>query len=228
MRLKKSIDNLYTVFSIYHVEGNLRERSCDCCVTNEEIKLLLSKPFRELRKGDINHFMTSAITTYGDVNDYKHFLPRILELTLDYDVLSDFVIFEKLEYANWKSWQENEVSAVEVFFESLFIFYLKNNSNSFELSDVINLSIKYLGEKRTFNIWKENLSESHLSFFVDYKLGISDLLLLDFKKTLFEKWICSDFILNKLEALFLKTKDKIEANRISIAYTILLNERDLK
>ncbi len=224
MNLKESINNLYEVFQSYTVLGNLRDRSCDCCVTDEEIKELLSKPLKEIQPDEIYHFMSSALTTYGDINDYKHFLPRILELTVDYDFLTDFHCYEKLNHANWKFWKENEVEAISSFLELLLIYHL-NHLEYVDLIFVINPSIKYLGEEKTLNIWKQHLKENHLHFFVDYKLSFSDTIFLDFKQTTFDEWISSDFILKKLENLFLKTDDKIEANRISIAYTMLENER---
>ena len=224
MNLQESINNLYEVFQSYTVLGNLRERSCDCCVTDEEIKELLSKTLKEIQPDEIYHFMLSALTTYGDINDYKHFLPRILELTVGYDFLTDFHCYEKLNYANWKSWNENEIEAISSFLELLLIHHL-NHLQYIDLIFVINLSIRYLGEEKTLNIWKLHLTENHLYFFVDYKLSFSDTIFLDFKQTTFDEWISSDFILKKLENLFLKTEDKIEANRISIAYTMLENER---
>jgi len=40
---------------------------------------------------------------------------------------------------------------------------------------------------------------------------------------LFSDWIYSQEMLDKIETVFFNTKDKSEANNISIAYTILLN-----
>ena len=51
----------------------------------------------------------------GDVEDFKHFLPRILELYVrdienaPYDV---GVLFSKLDYAHWNTWHEVEHNAV--------------------------------------------------------------------------------------------------------------------
>ncbi len=224
MNLQESINNLYKVFSIYKIDGKIKERSCECCVPRFNIDGLFTKSLKELSEDELGFYIRKAITTIGNVNDYKHFLPRILELTLDYDVLTDFHDFEKLNYSNWKSWNENEIEAISSFLELLLIHHL-NHLEYVDLIFVINLSIKYLGEVKTLNIWKQNLTENHLHFFIDYKLSFSDTLFLDFKQTTFDKWISSDFILKKLEDLFLKTKDKLEANRISITYTMLENER---
>jgi hypothetical protein len=108
--------NLYDVFKKYTIEGNLRDRSCDCCVTDTEIKELLSKDLRTLTEDEIGHFMRSGITTYGEIADYKHFLPRILEL-MQFDgsnIADDFTTFEKLNYANLGSLATS--FSVEIFF----------------------------------------------------------------------------------------------------------------
>lgn len=227
MNLLTAIDNLYKVFMPYTVLGNIRDRSCDCCVSDEEIKELLSKQLKELNKDDIRHFMTSATTTFGDVNDYKHFLPRILELTTDFDVLDDFLTFEKLNYSNWELWKEEEIEAIKSFFTALLYHNLKIEDISvFELHDVISLSIRYLGVNKTLNIWKNNLSDNHIKFFVEYKLDNNKYLNFDnLNLNIFDRWLTSSEILNKIEELFFKTKDIIEANRISIAYTMYENEK---
>jgi hypothetical protein len=44
------------------------------------------------------------MTTWGNVDDFKHFLPRILELCIDHDLgIHPFGIFGKLKYGNGKS-----------------------------------------------------------------------------------------------------------------------------
>ena len=77
---------------------------------------------RELNSEDLNYFMASAITTYGNVEDYKHFLPRILELMVDnLDMADDFLTYEKLNYSKWSKWNVEEIIALKSFFEVLLI-----------------------------------------------------------------------------------------------------------
>lgn len=116
MEIKNSIENLYKTFSKYTILGNLRDRSCDCCVTNEEIKSLMSIQLKDLSEDKIGKYMRSAITTFGDENDYKHFLPRILELLINNsDILDDFLTFEKLHYilGNYYAEKGKEIAVQE-------------------------------------------------------------------------------------------------------------------
>ena len=57
------------------------------------------------------------MTTFVDIKDFIHFLPRILELYIvDYDDAQyDFgLILSNLHYAKWESWDINERKAVKV------------------------------------------------------------------------------------------------------------------
>lgn len=72
--------SVYKIFQSYTITGSLRARSCDCCVSDKEIKDLLSKPLKEVSEDEIGHFMRPAMTTFGAIEDYKHFLPRIFRI----------------------------------------------------------------------------------------------------------------------------------------------------
>ncbi|GAA3594592.1 hypothetical protein Q4Q39_06955 [Flavivirga amylovorans] len=221
MNLKESIDNLYTVFSGYIIRGNLRYRSCECCVSDEEIKLLLSKPLKELSANDLNHFMASAITTFGGVEDYKHFLPRILELIVDNsDVVDDFLTYEKLNYSEWLNWNTEEIVALKSFFEALLINALDKD---FEIiDDSISLNLIYNNYERLTEILQNSDSKILLQKIVDevfndcyWKVDKELLNIYASKK-----------IVKKVEQLYFKTKDKMELNKIAIAYSILENHNE--
>ena len=63
---------------------------------------LHSKQLRELEDEDLARYAFKAMTTWGDVNDYKHYLPRIFELSAKRELLVDtFVTLGKLEYGKW-------------------------------------------------------------------------------------------------------------------------------
>src|SRR5438128_364366 len=56
------------------------------------------------------------MTTWGDEEDFKHFLPRILELwSEDEGFLLNGAdqLWSKLESANWREWPENEKQALK-------------------------------------------------------------------------------------------------------------------
>jgi len=154
--LENSIQNLYDVFQKYTIKGNLRERSCKCCVSNDEIRELLLKPLKELLYDDIYHFMTSVVSTYGDIEDYKHFLPRILDLmgNSDVNLIDDFLTFEKLNYSEWETWDDNEVAAIEKFIEELWYETLRSSKSiNNEIEMTFKLFHKYMGVEKVYSVY---------------------------------------------------------------------------
>jgi hypothetical protein len=100
--LKKSIENLYSVFSKYEIRSFIE--GCPCCVSDRDKEKIHSKELRELEEEDLSRYAFKAMTTWGNVDDFKHFLPRILELCIDHDLgIHPFGIFGKLKYGNGKS-----------------------------------------------------------------------------------------------------------------------------
>lgn len=112
--LKIAIENLYSTFSVYPFKSTME--GCPCCVSNSDKEEIHSKTLRELDEDDLSRYTAKAITTWGDENDYKHYMPRIFELLSTTDFIVDtFIVLGKLEYGNWKTWPEKEQLAIRQF-----------------------------------------------------------------------------------------------------------------
>lgn len=220
--MNKIITQLYTVFSIYHVEGILRDRSCECCVSNEEIRLLLSKPLPELSENEIIRFMHSAGSTFGNVIDYKHFLPRILEImTLPKNsLLPDFIDFEKLNYLEWETWPYEEQEAIHKYFMLLWKMTLTNNHIS-QIEDVLAILSKYGSLTFALETWAQSMTHESIVYLTDCYLNpcYSTLFTDHYDEAI--KWISSDAVLERISTAFFNEKDPDIANRISITYTLI-------
>ncbi|WNZ55671.1 hypothetical protein QT397_22940 [Microbulbifer sp. MKSA007] len=113
--LQAAIENAYDTFARYprsaHVSG------CPCCISEEDHKALNSAPLGELTSSDLERYTNKAMTTWGGVEDFKHFLPRILELIATDTPLTSYseIIAGKLVYADWNMWLEPERRAVTLF-----------------------------------------------------------------------------------------------------------------
>jgi hypothetical protein len=112
--LSQSIEHLYRVFARYrlnaHVEG------CPCCVSADSAKALARVPLRDATGDELSSFSFRALTTWGVEADFKHFLPRILELlTVDRLGTDAQIVFGKLPYTDWKQWPEREQQVIEHF-----------------------------------------------------------------------------------------------------------------
>jgi hypothetical protein len=112
--LKIAIQNLYEQFSNYPLRRDIE--GCPCCVHEVDKQQLSSKVLTKLTADDLSHYVFKAMTTWGDTNDFKHFLPRIFELqVLDYNSFDAFLLFDKLSYAKWKTWGIKEQECIQAF-----------------------------------------------------------------------------------------------------------------
>jgi hypothetical protein len=109
--LIESVERLYKVFSRYplhkHVEG------CPCCVHETDKRALEAKPLRQLTSSDLGRYAFKAMTTWGDKDDFRHFLPRIFELLVSEKGMGwdEEVILGKLALAEWS---ERSAPTVEI------------------------------------------------------------------------------------------------------------------
>lgn len=225
--LINAVEQLYNTFKKYTVLGDLRGRSCECCVTDEEIRLLLLKQLKDLNDDDIGHFSRSAISTFGDVEDLKHFLPRILELMQNpnSNTLDDFTTFEKLNYSEWETWDKNEINAIDNYFYALWEEVITNEKATFyQIGCVLNIISKYSELKKALAIWEKNIATKNILFIVETTINGFDYYYRKEIKNDLINWFYSNKVVSKLEGEFFKTKDENLAYQISIAHQILENK----
>ena len=132
-----AIEQLYKTFSKYPFKSKIE--GCPCCVSDSDKATLHSKPLRELEDEDISYYAFKAMTTFGDLEDFKHYLPRIFELTAKRKLVVDtFVILGKLEYGKWETWDEEEREAINNFLIAWWKYDI-NNSEYFDSEVLIEL-----------------------------------------------------------------------------------------
>lgn len=112
--LKTSIEGLYATFSRYPFRSTME--GCPCCVSGGDKEMLHSKELQLLEERDISRYAFKALSTWGDMDDFKHYLPRIFELLSTTNFAVDtFVVLGKLNYANWATWPDDEQESIHVF-----------------------------------------------------------------------------------------------------------------
>lgn len=113
-----SIESLYSTFGGYLADAEMP--ACPDCVFENDIALIILKPLRQLEVHDLSKFAFKAISTFGDVRTFKHFLPRILELIASGQHFSTNteITIGKLSYGKWREWPRAEQVAVERFMHS--------------------------------------------------------------------------------------------------------------
>ena len=120
VQLSSSIEGVYSAFALYP----LREvvHGCPHCIGEEDQRHVHRAPLRELTPEDLGRYAASAMTTWGDSVDYRHFLPRIIELSVSENSashgLDPWLIGSKLSYAGWEQWPSRENEALMRFMEA--------------------------------------------------------------------------------------------------------------
>jgi hypothetical protein len=78
-----------------------------------------------LRIDDLHHYIRDARSTWGGDYDFRHFLPRIMEIYALTDNLNNHhiypeIVFGKLPYADWSKWPVDEQISFQQFLLALW------------------------------------------------------------------------------------------------------------
>lgn len=237
-RLKISIEKLYDIFAKYQGLSKLEGSPLydDLETWNKQLR---SKKLRELTDDDLSLFAGKVILTWGDENDYRFYLPRILELTAElktpYDI---WTLYSRLEDANWKTWNDDEQTAISDFTIELWNNLLTDNSEKaeWEFKDYFHsIAYFYPDFSEILKVWETNDSFASIKHLTNYifeeRQHLFDNNYLDSieKNTKnieqFKTWLTSDNILNKIEKAFYDNEKSEIAERLSWVEQILTNEK---
>ena len=124
-----SIGSLYEVFPDSQKPDDFP--ICECCWSDQQKRLLLKRDRRGLTADELSEYAASVFLTVGSPGDFKYFLPRILELSLnDEFVWPDLeVALGKLRLADWYEWPESERAAVLYVLEEKFASLLQEEES---------------------------------------------------------------------------------------------------
>ncbi|RVD10051.1 MULTISPECIES: hypothetical protein [unclassified Mesorhizobium] len=116
-QLQRLIDDCYAAFAPYPRPHAIHASPLRNPVAL--LKTLSSAPLRELTGDQIGPYAGYAMTTVGDVDDYKHFLPRILEQAIrdqQWTGTDPSIIAERLKKGKWLDWPLHEQAAIRALF----------------------------------------------------------------------------------------------------------------
>lgn len=136
-QLRSAIANLYVVFRSYKRAEHMS--ACDHCTTDRDHADLHSAPLKQLTGRALSRFLFKAMTTWGTVDDFRHFLPRILELyafdrTLDVDAE---VALGKLTYGQWNNWPSFERDAVSRYLHAYWSYSIGRYPHEPDINSVV-------------------------------------------------------------------------------------------
>lgn len=164
--LRISIEGLYKVFDKYPLKPKIS--GCPCCVKESDRSTLHSKHLKDLQEDDISLFAFKAISTWGDVDDFKHYLPRIFELLSTTDFIIDTsIILGKLDYAKWADWKQSEKNAIINFLHSWWVNCV-SYKGCFDSEILIGINNLTKDLPKLLELWSVDIEGNSFKCFVDF------------------------------------------------------------
>jgi len=171
-QLVTAIQELYGAFKSYQVRRH--PEGCPCCVSDSDKRRLFSKPLPKLSPDDLGRFAWKVLTTWGTVEDLKHFLPRLLELVA-LDECTPFereVLFGKLRLGGWAAWPDREREAIEKYLNVVWEDCLTSEAGGVWLDELLcGLGNAVENLSPFLEIWtncKVGTGYAHLVGFIDW------------------------------------------------------------
>jgi hypothetical protein len=136
--LRDAIEGLYELFAKYPLPAYTNP--CRCCHTSDDEASLRARPLRELEAKQLDKYADDALLIWGDVNVFKHLLPRVFELAVTIpDAAHAFpnheIVFGKFRYGEWRMWPKEEQAAVERFLHAVWREVLNSPSPEGSFTD---------------------------------------------------------------------------------------------
>lgn len=117
--VRNAVNALYETFARYSLPPN-GSYSSQTTITAADVRALRSLPLRELTGRNLRKYSMKALTTWGDEDEFRHYLPRLFELLAIEAGWTDVsTLLGKLSTGRWRSWPEGEQRAVEQYLAAL-------------------------------------------------------------------------------------------------------------
>ncbi len=167
---KPCIQQLYTLFSSGAPPQTLI--GCPCCTTTLTQTKWHQNDVALIDASSISDYTFKAMSTYGTVENFRYFLPRILELLASQQLQIDrSLVWSKLKYGQWTSWPIREVAAIRQFLEVYWNNHLMQTTD-FDRDTLLELydltkNIKWMLELWSLD-YKSPAFKKTLQLVVDY------------------------------------------------------------
>lgn len=116
--LESAISSLYRAFRERKLADKLQ--GCPCCANDSELCRLSTTPLRALGSADLEPYSWHAIWTVGTEDDFRYFVPRLLELMVREGAFQPEVVAKKLRLAGWCAWSAPEQAAIHEYFRAFW------------------------------------------------------------------------------------------------------------
>jgi hypothetical protein len=225
--LQQAVEELYLTFGRYPLSSL---EGCPCCVSAVDQGKVTHRALRALTEDDLGRYAGKAMTTWGTVDDFKHFLPRLLELTGAFRApYAAYVVLNKLEYGRWRTWHLAEIAAVERYLLALWDVVLVSEAGHFHgyFEALAGIHPRF---EALLARWEASTDPKAWALLGEEVYYYQQALLQDkyfhgFLVSLplsqcFRRWVSSQPVRDKLLAAFSQCSGE-EAERLGIAYDVL-------
>ena len=159
--LQAAIGDLYATFAAYLLKRVIE--GCPHCVSRADSDALHVRALDALTADDVRRYATEAMTTFGDAEDFKHFLPRLLEL-LAREVeaegpgedlgFNEEILGGKLALAGYAGWPAVEREAVERFLDAMWGALLARFPTRLEAETFLCFLAQFTPLDRYLAVWR--------------------------------------------------------------------------
>lgn len=162
-QVRACVERAYAVFPA--ALSGAHGRACPCCTRVEEVAALWSAQRRTLSANDLGNYAAKAMTTWGTADDYRYFLPRILELVPTPEARSWMglgvqLIADKLAYGEWEKWPPAEREVLRAFFLASFLLTVASEGGD-GMDATLHLCSGLLHADETAPYWEPWLSDDY-------------------------------------------------------------------
>lgn len=125
--LQKAIAGLYEAFACEPKPTAID--GCPCCIDQELVKVLLSKPLRSLTTDELSEYVLSLCPTIGSESDLRYFLPRILEILAteegwpspQIEWPGPQIVGKAIAESNWSQYTEVQQNSIHLFLREILL-----------------------------------------------------------------------------------------------------------
>lgn len=185
----------------------------------------------QLTVEDLNHYVYHAVILWGTIEDFKYFLPKLLELTaFEYQSFWSDIVIIKIAQA-FNDWQEKERKVVNQYLLALWNYILSqpprlNFSAKDFIKSLLNINNKLNLLLTMWSIHHSPNSLLHLSNFIGHRINLNKLPIKinDFSQQnikVFLEWVLKEEVIERLEQYFFNNIDKPHIEEVAITIDIL-------
>jgi hypothetical protein len=225
MTTKQKLDDIvqraYDIFAPYIVQHPIH--GSPISVTKQMQEKLATVLMRDATGDHLYRYLFKAMTTWGTDTDFKHYLPRFMELiVLDFQSLVwGEMVFKKLAYAQYEKWSLEEVQIIGEFIDTLWLYILEEYpSRTISHSDFFS---GFDGNvSRFIPIWESQLNKKsailHLADYINHEFNFVSYGKDVTKSNTPElQWVKKPQFKQKIESLYFEMIDSEYSDMLSYA-----------